>query len=286
MTDVRVLVVDDEPLARAGLRAILREEHDLSVVGESGSGADAIAAIEALAPDLVFLDIALAGHRRVRCHRAHAARASAGHRVRDGAFGSGAAGVRDARAGLRDEADSPRARARGGGPRSRAHPPRATRPATVASPGCRRTARWRSSIDGRVQLIDPQSIDWVAADDDHVRVHCGERVWRARDTLREIARRLDPGRFVQIHRSTVVRLGAIRELQPWFHGDYVAILHSGAKLRLEPELPRRRRDHARRGDHEHPLSFRAERGILAPCCRAVSRPRRQGFLGCARNDAC
>jgi len=87
-------------------------------------------------------------------------------------------------------------------------------------------------IDGRVQFIDPQSIDWVAADDDHVRVHCGERVWRARDTLREITRRLDPGRFVQIHRSTVVRLGAIRELQPWFHGDYVAILHSGAKLRL------------------------------------------------------
>ncbi|HEY5413572.1 MAG TPA: response regulator, partial [Gemmatimonadaceae bacterium] len=57
--EVRVLVVDDEPLARAGLRAILREERDLSVVGESACGADAIAAIDELSPDVVFLDIAL-----------------------------------------------------------------------------------------------------------------------------------------------------------------------------------------------------------------------------------
>jgi two-component system LytT family response regulator len=87
------------------------------------------------------------------------------------------------------------------------------------------------------QLIDPQSIDWVEADDDHVVVHCGERTWRSREPLRQVAARLvaarlDPWRFVQIHRSTVVRLGAVRELQRWFHGDYVAILHSGAKLRL------------------------------------------------------
>jgi two-component system LytT family response regulator len=47
-----------------------------------------------------------------------------------------------------------------------------------------------------------------------------------------VERRLDPRRFVRIHRSTVVRLNRVRELQPWFHGDYVAILHSGAKLRV------------------------------------------------------
>ena len=61
MTDVRVLLVDDEPLARAGLRAILRDEPNVDVVGESGCGADAIVAIDALAPDVVFLDIALPG---------------------------------------------------------------------------------------------------------------------------------------------------------------------------------------------------------------------------------
>jgi two-component system LytT family response regulator len=81
-------------------------------------------------------------------------------------------------------------------------------------------------------LIDQQSIDWIEADDDHVIVHCSDRAWRSRETLRQVAARLDPERFVQIHRSTVVRLSAVRELQPWFHGDYVAILHSGAKLRL------------------------------------------------------
>ena len=56
---VRVLLVDDEPLARAGLRAMLRDEPDVVVVGESGSGSDAVTSIERLTPDVVFLDIAL-----------------------------------------------------------------------------------------------------------------------------------------------------------------------------------------------------------------------------------
>jgi len=85
---------------------------------------------------------------------------------------------------------------------------------------------------GRIMFLRTDEIDWVEAADDHVVVHCGERTWRTRETLRHVAARLDPSRFVRIHRSTIVRLGAVRELQPWFHGDYVAILHSGAKLRL------------------------------------------------------
>ena len=231
MTDVRVLVVDDEPLARAGLRAILREEHDLSVVGESGSGADAIAAIETLAPDLVFLDIALPDidgfdviERMPRELRpaivfvtAHSDQALRAFEAR--ALDYVTKPIRRER--VREAVARARERIR----LERLDRQPSPRPAAVHGPLALR-------VDGRVQLIDPQSIDWVAADDDHVRVHCGERVWRARGTLREVTHRLDPARFVQIHRSTVVRLGAIRELQPWFHGDYVAILHSGAKLRL------------------------------------------------------
>jgi hypothetical protein len=86
--------------------------------------------------------------------------------------------------------------------------------------------------DGRLQLIGQETIDWIAADDDHVVVHANGQSWRARETLRQIERRLDPSRFVRIHRSTLVRLNRVRELQPWFHGDYVAILHTGAKLRV------------------------------------------------------
>ena len=232
MSDVRVLVVDDEPLARAGLRAILGEESDLLVVGESGCGAEAISAIRTLAPDVVFLDIALpdldgfgviermAPDQRpvivfVTAHSDQALRAFETRALDYVTKPIRRDRVREAVARARERIRLERLD----------QEPRVQPSAAGQGPLALR-------IDGRVQLIDPASIDWVAADDDHVLVHCGERVWRAREPLREVMRRLDPARFVQIHRSTVVRVGALRELQPWFHGDYVAILHSGAKLRL------------------------------------------------------
>jgi two-component system LytT family response regulator len=233
MTDVRVLVVDDEPLARAGLRAILNEEHDLSVVGESSCGADAIAAIAELAPDLVFLDIALPDldgfdvlarvpmERRpaivfVTAHSDQALRAFETRALDYVTKPIRRERVREAVARVRERIRLERL--------DRVSPPP---PAPPPNDG-----PLALKIDGRVRLIDPQSIDWIAADDDHVVVHSGDTTWRARETLRETSRRLDASRFVQIHRSTIVRLGAVRELQPWFHGDYIAILHSGAKLRL------------------------------------------------------
>ena len=233
MSDVRVLVVDDEPLARAGLRAILGEERDLSVVGETGSGADAIAAIDALTPDLVFLDIALPDldgfdvlahvppERRpvivfVTAHSDQALRA-----FETRALDYVTKPIRRER--VREAVARARERIR----LERLDRDRASVDRSVSNDG-----PLALKIDGRVQLIDPQSIDWIAADDDHIVVHSGDTMWRARETLRDTGRRLDASRFVQIHRSTIVRLAAIRELQPWFHGDYIAILHSGAKLRL------------------------------------------------------
>lgn len=231
--DVRVLVVDDEPLARAGLRAILREERDVAVVGESGCGADAIAAIDALSPDLVFLDIALPDldgfdviERMPRDRRpaivfvtAHSDQALRAFETR--ALDYVTKPIRRDR--VREAVARARERIRLERLDRRQVAPAATAPAR---------GPLALKIDGRVQLIDQQSIDWVDADDDHVVVHCGDRAWRAREPLRSVLQRLDASRFVQIHRSTIVRLSAIRELQPWFHGDYVAILHSGQKLRL------------------------------------------------------
>jgi len=230
--DVRVLVVDDEPLARAGLRAILREDRDLSVVGESACGAEAIAAIDALSPDVVFLDIALPdldgfdvvrhlpADRRpaivfVTAHSDQALRAFETRALDYVTKPIRRERVHEAVARARERIRLERLDRHG-----------APEPAAVTG------GALALKIDGRMQLIDPESIDWVEADDDHVVVHCGERAWRSREPLRHVTARLDPARFVQIHRSTVVRLGAMRELQPWFHGDYVAILHSGAKLRL------------------------------------------------------
>jgi two-component system LytT family response regulator len=229
---VRVLVVDDEPLARAGLRAILREESDLVIVGESGCGADAIAAIDALSPDLVFLDIALPDLdgfdviERLPVSRRPAIVFVTAHS--DQALRAFEARALDyvAKPIRRERVREAVARAR-----ERIRLERLDRQPTPL-PAVAADGPLALKVDGRLQLIDPQSIDWLAADDDHVVVRCGERTWRSRETLRQVAARLDPTRFVQIHRSTVVRLAAVRELQPWFHGDYVAILHSGAKLRL------------------------------------------------------
>ena len=228
--EVRVLVVDDEPLARSGLRAILREERDLSVVGESACGADAIAAIDELSPDLVFLDIALPDLdgfdvvQRLPVDKRPAIVFVTAHSDQ---------ALRAFETRALDYVTKPIRRDRVHEAVSRARErirlewlDRQAPPAPV------RGGPLALKVDGRVHLIDPDLIDWVEADDDHVGVHCGERTWRSRETLRHVAARLDPSRFVRIHRSTIVRLGAVRELQPWFHGDYVAILRSGAKLRL------------------------------------------------------
>lgn len=236
MSDLRVLVVDDEPLARAGLRAILREEPDVAVIGESSTGADAVAAIATLAPDVVFLDIALpdcdgfaivermSGQRPVVVFvTAHSDQALRAFEAR--ALDYVTKPIR------RDRVREAVARAR---ERVRLERLDQSAPGVSNEPplGSMATTPLALKIDGRVQLIDQASIDWVAADDDHVIVHAAERVWRARETLRELGRRLDPTRFVRIHRSTIVRLSAVRELQPWFHGDYIVVLHHGTKLRL------------------------------------------------------
>lgn len=235
MSVLRVLVVDDEPLARAGLRAILREDPDVDVVGESATGADAVAAIDALSPDLVFLDIALPDfdgfdiverlpHERrpvlvfVTAHPDQALRAFEARALDYVTKPIRRERVREAVARARQRVRLERL--------DRVVVP--DEPLTTPSPG----GPLALKIDGRVQLIDQGNIDWVSADDDHVLVHAGDRVWRARETLRDLSRRLDPSRFVRIHRSTVVRLSAVRELQPWFHGDYIVLLHQGVKLRL------------------------------------------------------
>lgn len=237
MSDLRVLLVDDEPLARAGLRALLRDEGDVDVIGESATGADAVAAIDALAPDVVFLDIALPDFdgfdilervpraRRpvvvfVTAHSDHALRAFEARALDYVTKPIRRDRVREAVARARDRIRLERLDR---GASERRSEPRA---------GVTTGAPLALKIDGRVQLIDQGTIDWISADDDHVIVHAGDRTWRTRETLREVSRRLDPARFVRIHRSTIVRLAAVRELQPWFHGDYIVILYHGAKLRL------------------------------------------------------
>jgi two-component system LytT family response regulator len=85
---------------------------------------------------------------------------------------------------------------------------------------------------GRIVFLRVEEIDWIEAADNYVRVHAGKESHLIRETLQSLEKRLDPGKFLRIHRSALVNLDRIRELQPIFHGDYAVKLADGTELTL------------------------------------------------------
>ena len=88
--------------------------------------------------------------------------------------------------------------------------------------------------DGRLLVVPQTAVDWIEANDDTVRIHAGGAVHTMRDTLTALGRRLDPARFARIHRSTIVNLDRVREIQPWFKGEQVLLLNDGTRLTIGP----------------------------------------------------
>jgi two-component system LytT family response regulator len=236
---IRVLIVDDEPLARRRVRRLLAPESEIEIVGECGNGSDAVAAIEELAPDLVFLDVQMPeldgfdvlaavdvermpaivfttafDEYAVRAFEVHAVdylvkpfsrarfelalgRAASRLERRDGPVDERLAALLET---LRAE---------------RARPER-----LVVKAG------------GRVQFVPVAEIRWIEAEGNYARVHAGETSHVVRTTLAGLASKLDPKRFLRIHRSTIVNVRYVRELRPWFRGDYVVVMRDGTELTL------------------------------------------------------
>jgi two-component system LytT family response regulator len=86
--------------------------------------------------------------------------------------------------------------------------------------------------DGAIRFVDPADVDWIEAAGDSVRLHVGADRHLVRASMAEILGRLPAGRFARIHRSTIVNLARVQELQPWFHGEYVVLMRDGTRLRL------------------------------------------------------
>jgi len=84
----------------------------------------------------------------------------------------------------------------------------------------------------RVHLVRLEEIDWVEAQDNYIVVHAGERRYKGRERISDVEVQLDPRRFVRIHRSTIVQLTKIREVQPLTHGDHAVVLRDGTVLRV------------------------------------------------------
>lgn len=93
-------------------------------------------------------------------------------------------------------------------------------------------ARFAIRAPGRVFFVRVDEIDWVEAADNYASLHVGHDTHLVRETMNSLEARLDAKRFLRIHRSTIVNAERIRELRPWFHGEYMVILKDGTELTL------------------------------------------------------
>jgi two-component system LytT family response regulator len=242
---LRVLIADDEPLARDCIRLALGAERDVEVVAECADGGEAVEAIRRLGPDLVFLDVQMPGLdgfgvvERVGAERMppivfvtaydeHALRAFALHAVDyvlkpfdDRRFRET---LRHARRQLRLERESELGRRLAALVRDYA--------ALGAGPAGGYATRVLVRHGERSHFVATDEIDWFEAAGNYVRLHAGPRTELIRTTLARLLLQLDPKTFARIHRSTIVNLSRVREVHPWFGGDYVATLTDGQELRV------------------------------------------------------
>jgi two-component system LytT family response regulator len=242
---VRTLVVDDEPLARDHLRALLEARGDIEVIGECGDGRTAVAQIRREQPELVLLDIQMPELDGLGVVR-EVGPASMPTVIFVTAYDEYALAAFDAHAV--DYLMKPVNRDRftlaidravaliGAGMGGAGGGGRASYVDTLARVVERlhaaRSGPERIAVreQGRVLFLRVDDIDWVEAADDHVRFHIGKTVFAHRDTLSRVEQRLPASKFLRIHRSTLVNVERIREVQPWFQGDWVAILIDGTRL--------------------------------------------------------
>lgn len=239
MTRIRVLLVDDEAPARAKLRRLLATERDVEIVGEAFSGAEALAAVETVHPDVIFLDIQMPGNDGfevvsrldpatmphivfVTAHAEHAIRAFEVHAadyllkpVTPKRLAATVARIREV-VGL--------------GAPTAAIVARLKDLAATLSPRPQHLSRLLVHDATKAFFIPAGRIDWIDSASNYVQIHVGRDSFRERGTLAALAERLDPGKFLRISRSQIVRLEAIRELNPWSHGDYQVVLHDGTRL--------------------------------------------------------
>ena len=264
---IRTLIVDDEPLAREGVRLLLERDPEVEIVGEAADGNAALRAIRALRPQVVFLDVQMPGLDGIQlidrlerdappvvvfvtAHDQYAIRAferSALDYVLkpydDERF---AKAVARAKSQLRRHNAGELNRkllalldhfrgegapsAQGGG----------SIESTEADGG-----RWLSRLaiksSGRIVFLKVEEIDWIGAADYYVELHVGGKAHLLREAMAKLETRLDPKRFLRIHRSAIVNVERVAEIRASAHGDCTVVLRDGVKLKLS----RSRRDKLR-----------------------------------------
>jgi len=239
---LNVLIVDDESLARDTVRLLLEEENDIHVVGEAADGPGAVEAIRTHEPDLVFLDVQMPGLTGlevvsevgtdrmppvvfVTAYDEYAVKAFETSAIdylvkpfSDDRFEAALDKARKQlqqlrRADLEERLRQLLAETR-----------------TPSSSG--RGLRFMVKERGSIRFVDAADIDWVEAAGDYVILHSGDEKSMIRETMTGMEDKLPVDRFVRIHRSTIVSIPSIREIKPYFHGDYIVYLKNGEELKL------------------------------------------------------
>jgi two-component system LytT family response regulator len=233
---IRTVIVDDEPPARRRVRALLAGELDVEVVAECRDGREALTVIAAAQPDLVFLDVQMPEVDGLAVARG-VGRKTGGELpllVFTTAHSQFAVPAFDVEAldyllkpfdPDRFRAAVARARERLGEIRGGTDLPAPLPP----TPGAY-LERVPVRIGTRISLVPVDQINYLEAEANYVRVHADDQSYLVRETLTGMEAKLDPARFLRIHRSLIVQLGRVESLEPLFHGDYVVRLRSGARL--------------------------------------------------------
>jgi two-component system, LytTR family, response regulator len=237
---VRTLIADDEPLARRRLARLLAAEPEAELVATCSTGSEAVEAVRLRNPELVFLDVQMPGLdgfgvleslgpaippavifvtafdiyaiqafeanaldyllKPFDAERFHRAFQRATERLRRPGTETGAAQLTQLLESLNRQ-----------------------------RPG---TERLAIRADGRVYFLRVADIDWIETASNYVRLHSGKTLHLLREPLSSLETRLDPERFLRIHRTTIVNMERLRELQPWFSGEFIAILQDGTRLKV------------------------------------------------------
>jgi two-component system LytT family response regulator len=240
MKKIGTLIVDDEPLARERLASLLQAEKDIEIVGQCRDGEEAVTAIHDHGPDLVFLDVQMPqmngfevieaiGTEKmplvifVTAYDQHALKAFQVRALDYLLKPFDRERFADALARARKQMERDETGDIGRRLLALVKDLRRDQP---------RTERLVVKSGGRLFFLRADEIDWIEAAGNYVRLHVGTTSHLLRETMNAIEGRLDPEKFFRIHRSRIVNMERIQELQPWLNGEYAVLLRTGTRLTL------------------------------------------------------
>ncbi len=237
---LKLLIVDDEPLARERIREMLRADPQIEIIGDCSNGDDAIEAVKTSRPDLLLLDIQMPGTdgfgvlealdpSEIPCvifitaYDQYAVKAfevyALDYLLKPFDRERFSKAIERAKQHIFKE-------------RNKSLTERVLAALNEIKNKPEYLERLVIRTNGHIFFIKTEEIDWLEAEGNYVRLHSGKESYLLRDAISSLETQLDPKKFLRIHRSAIVNINRIQELQPWFHGEYRVILQDGVQLTL------------------------------------------------------